>query len=180
MLIDIICLILLVWAVFKGLRNGLILGIFSFLALIIGLAAALKLSALAAAYLGENIDVSERWLPFIAFALVFLVVVFLVRLGAKAIEKILQLALLGWINRIGGILFYALIYLMVFSIILFYVTQLNIIKPETLQASVTYAYLQPLGPKMISALGYLLPWFRDMFSDLQGFFETVSQNANGR
>lgn len=177
MLIDILCLILLVWAFIKGLRNGLILGLFSFLAIIIGLAAALKLSALAAAYLGNNIDISERWLPFIAFVLVFLVVVIIIRLGAKAIEGVLQMAMLGWLNRIGGVLFYALICLMIFSILLFYIVQLNIIKAETLQASVTYPLLQPFGPKVINALGYLIPWFRDMFGELQTFFESISQKA---
>ena len=177
MLIDIICLLLIVWAIFKGLRNGFVLGIFSFLAFVIGLAAALKLSALAAEYLGSNIDISERWLPFIAFVLVFLVVVFLVRLGAKAIEGALQLAMLGWLNRVGGILLYAAVYLFVFSIILFYAVQLNIIKSETLQASVAYPYLQPLAPKVISALGYVIPWFRDMFGELENFFGSVAENA---
>ena len=75
MFIDIIGLILLVWATFKGLRNGFVVAVFSFLAFIIGLAAALKLSAVAAEYLGSNISIGERWLPFIAFALVFFVVV---------------------------------------------------------------------------------------------------------
>ncbi len=46
MLIDIIVVILLVMAIFKGLRKGLIVAVFSFLAFLIGLAAALKLSTL--------------------------------------------------------------------------------------------------------------------------------------
>src|SRR5215212_75124 len=99
MFIDIIALILLVWASFKGLRNGLVVGVFSFLAFIIGLAAALKLSIVAANYLGSNTNIGERWLPFIAFALVFFIVVLLVRLGAKAIEGALRLAMLGWLNK---------------------------------------------------------------------------------
>lgn len=72
MLIDVVFLIMLVFAVFKGLRNGLIVGLFSFLAIFVGLAAALKLSTLVAAYLGTQTSVSERWLPFLAFAIVFI------------------------------------------------------------------------------------------------------------
>src|SRR5687767_11342986 len=115
MFLDIIVLILLVMALWKGIRNGLILGIFSFLALIIGLAAAIKLSAVAAEYIGKNVSISERWLPIIAFAVVFLAVVLLVRLGAKALEGVLNLATLGWLNKLGGFVFYALIYLFIFS-----------------------------------------------------------------
>lgn len=177
MFIDLICLALVVLAIFKGLRNGLVVGIFSFLGFVIGLATALKLSTVAASYLGSNTNISQRWLPFIAFAGVFLVVVLLVRLGAKAIEGMLQVAMLGWANRLGGIILYALLYLFILSVILFYISELNIIKPETLQASVTYPYLQPLGPKVISLLGALIPWFKNMFGELESFFENVSKKA---
>ena len=103
MFIDIVCLVLLVWAVFKGLRNGLVVAIFSFLAFVVGLAAALKLSTVAASYIGNNTNISERWLPFIAFAAVFIIVVLLIRLGAKAIEGLLQVAMLGWAHRVAGV-----------------------------------------------------------------------------
>ena len=138
MIIDIIVFFLLVLALFKGWRNGLVLAIFSFLSFIIGLAAALKLSAVVAGYLGDNTSISQRWLPVLAFVLVFFLVVLLVRLGAKAIEGVLQLATLGWLNKLGGIIFYGLLYLFIFSVLLFYAQQLNIIKPQTADVSVTY------------------------------------------
>ena len=83
MLLDVIAIALLVLAVYKGLSKGLIVALFSFIAFIIGLAAALKLSAIAAGYIGDTISISEKWLPVIAFIVVFLVVVLLVRLGAR-------------------------------------------------------------------------------------------------
>ena len=177
MFIDVICLMLLVWAIFKGLKNGFIVAIFSFIAFIIGLAAALKLSALVAVYLGENTNISQRLLPFLAFALVFIIVVFLVRLGAKAIEGVLKVAMLGWLNRLGGIIFYGLLYLFILSVLLFYAEQIKLVKAETLKNSVTYPYIQPLGPKTIKALGYIIPWFADMFKELETFFEGVSTKA---
>src|SRR5690349_5475773 len=107
--IDLICLGLLVLALFKGLKKGLVLAVFSFLAFVIGLAASLKLSAVVAAYLGASTNVSARWLPVLAFALVFVGVLLLVRLGARLIEGALQVVLLGWANKLGGVLFYALL-----------------------------------------------------------------------
>lgn len=177
MFIDIIAFILLVWAAFKGLRNGLIVGLFSFFAFIIGLAAALKLSAVAAEYIGTNTNIGKRWLPFIAFAGVFLIVVLLVRLGAKAIEGVLRMAMLGWLNKLGGILLYILLHFFIFSILLFYVDQLHLIKKETLEASVLYPYIQPLAPNIIDALGYLLPFFKNMFVELEGFFDGISRKG---
>ena len=128
-IIDIIVLVLVIVGIYKGWRKGLVLGIFSVLAFIIGLAAAIKLSALVAERLGEATNISQKWLPVLAFATVFLVVAFLVRLGAKALEGVLQLAMLGWLNKLGGVLLYVLLYLFVFSILLFYAQQLQIIKP---------------------------------------------------
>jgi membrane protein required for colicin V production len=179
MFIDLIVIILLIFAIFKGLRNGLVVAVFSFLAFVIGLAAALKLSTVVAEYLGTNTNISQRWLPVLAFAIVFLIVVFLVRLGAKAIDGVLRLVMLGWLNKIGGLIFYTLLYLFIFSIILFYTVQLNIIKPETLEASTTYYYIQPIGPKVISALGIILPFFKDMFAELELFFGGLAGKEDG-
>jgi membrane protein required for colicin V production len=174
MFIDLVVVVLLVLALIKGWRKGFIVGVFSFLAFIIGLAAAIKLSAIAADYIGASVNISQRWLPVVAFAVVFLAVVLLVRLGAKALEGVVAVAMLGWANKLGGIVLFALLYLFVFSILLFYVTQVHLINEETAQASVTYSYLQPLGPKVINALGVILPFFKNMFSELLQFFDGVN------
>jgi membrane protein required for colicin V production len=173
-IIDIIVLALIVIGIFKGWRNGLVLGIFSVLAFIIGLAAAIKLSAVVAERLGDSTNISQRWLPVLAFVLVFIIVVFLVRLGAKAIEGVLQLAMLGWLNKLGGILLYVLLYLFIFSVILFYAQQLNIIKPETAEISITYPIIYPMAQEVIGAIGSVIPFFKDMFTELEFFFDRLS------
>ena len=137
MLIDIIVFILLLLAAYKGFRNGLIVALFSFLAFIIGLAAAIKLSAVAAGYIGSAVNISQRWLPVLAFAVVFIIVVLLVKLGARLIEGAVSMLMMGWLNRLGGILFFALLYIFIFSIVLFYADGVGFIKPETAEASAT-------------------------------------------
>jgi membrane protein required for colicin V production len=177
-MIDFVLVILLIVAIYKGLRNGFVLAIFSFLAFVIGLAAALKLSTAVADYLGTSTNVSHRWLPVLAFAIVFLIVVFLVRLSAKAIESALKIVMLGWLNKLGGILFYSFLYLFIFSIILFYTTQLHLLKPETIQASTTYSYIEPVAPKLMSGLGMILPFFKNMFAELENFFGKISSHSS--
>jgi membrane protein required for colicin V production len=177
MLIDIVALVLVVLAIFKGLSKGLIVALFSFLAFVLGLAAALKLSTAMAEYIGANVEVSQRWLPFIAFVVVFIIVVLLVRLGAKLLQSAVQMAMLGWLNRIGGVVLYILIYYFIYSVLLFYATQLNLIKPETTQASVTYNYIAPFGPKVMEILGSVVPLFKDMFEDLLHFFDKVDKDS---
>lgn len=176
MLIDLIFVVLIVLAAIRGYRRGLIVGVFSFIAIIIGLAAAMKLSTVVAGYIGKAVNVSDRWLPLISFAVVFLGIVLLIMLGANAIQKAVEVGTLGWVNRIGGILLYAAIYIMVLSVILFYALIARIIQPATTAESLTYPFIQPWGPKAIDAFGWLIPAFRDMFQDLQNFFDGVSKD----
>ena len=123
MFIDILLIVVLALAIIKGYQRGLIVGVFSFIAVIIGLAAAIKLSTVAADYIGTAIKVSDAWLPVISFAVVFILVVLLIRLGANLIQKTVEISMLGWINRLGGVLLYITIYVLVFSVILFYAGQ---------------------------------------------------------
>ena len=178
MLIDTLLAFLLVVAIYKGYTKGLIIAVFSLLALIIGLTAAVKFSEIVANYLGSSVNVSEKWLPFISFILVFLMVVFLIRLGAKMIEKTVQLAMMGWLNRLGGIVFYALIYIIALSILLFYAVQLNILKPDTLNNSKTYEFIAPVGPWVIEGFGKIIPVFENMFDSLNDFFDGVKENVS--
>jgi membrane protein required for colicin V production len=177
MFIDFIAIGLVVLAIIKGFRNGLVVAVFSLLAFVIGLAAALKLSAVVAEYLGTSTNISQRWLPILAFAIVFFVVVLLVRLGAKAIEGGLRMVMLGWLNKLGGVMFYLLLYFLIFSIILFYATQLHIIKTETAQVSTTYPIVYPIAPVVMDTLGSIIPFFEDMFVELEDFFDHLSKKA---
>jgi membrane protein required for colicin V production len=177
MFLDSVVIIILVFAFFKGFRKGLVVALFSFIGFFIGLAAAIKLSSIAAFYINESFTISQRWVPFIAFTLVFLLVVFLVRLGAKAIEGMLSAVTLGWVNRVGGVLFFSVLYLFIFSLFVFYAEQLHVIKEDTMQASVTFPFLKQLAPKMMSILGAVIPVFSNMFHDLMNFFEQAPSHT---
>ena len=174
MLLDLIAIVLLIISVFKGLRKGLIVALFSFIAFIVGLAAALKLSAIAAGYIGNTISISEKWLPVLAFIIVFIIVILLVRLGAKLIEKLVQVVMLGWLNRLGGVFFYILIYFFIYSILLFYGTQLGLIKSETRESSTAYRIIAPFAPAVIDVLGIMFPFIKNVFEQLLVFFQNLS------
>jgi membrane protein required for colicin V production len=178
MILDIILAILIVFAIIKGFQRGLIVGIFSFLAIIIGLAAAIKLSTVVARYVGRAVNVSDEWLPIISFVVVFIVVILLIRWGANALESVAEVAMLGWLNKLGGILLYAAIYILVFSVVLFYANQIGFIKPETIQKSATWPLVHPWGPKVIDGLGSVIPFFADMFNELKEFFGGVSEKVS--
>lgn len=175
MIIDLIFLALVVLALFKGLSRGLIVAVFSLLAFVLGLAAALKLSAVAANWLKDEVSVSGKWMPVLSFILVFVVVAVLVRLLANLIETTVELALLGWVNKIGGVILYMILYTIIYSVLLFFAVQLHLLDDKSIQASLTYAYIEPWGPVVINGFGKLIPAFKDLFAELEAFFGNLSQ-----
>lgn len=177
MLIDIVFILLLIMAVFRGMNKGFILGIVSFFAIIIGLAAALKLSVVVADYLKNSVISATKWLPLISFILVLFIVFLLVGLLARVIRASLQFAMLGWLDSLGGIVLYIFLYTIVFSIFLFYVDKLAFLNTDTIANSKTYPYIAPWGPKVIDNMGRIIPIFKNMFADLETFFSELAKKA---
>lgn len=171
MFIDIVLAAVLVSAIFKGYSKGLVFAVLSFVALFVGLAAALKLSATVAIWLQKNTSIGTNWLPFLSFALVMFATVLLVRFIAKSLEKATEFALLGWVNKVGGIALFVLLYVSILSIVFFYMIQMGLLSKEQIIASKTYPYFKNWGQNAISIFNGLIPVFKDVFNDLQAFFE---------
>lgn len=176
MVIDMITLGVLIWAVIKGISRGLLMAVFSLIALVLGIAAALKLSAVTANWLDGTIHISAKWLPLIAFLLVFVLVVFVVNKTGLLLEKTMEWAFMGWINKAGGILLYSILYLLFWSVLLFYLGKMNIISQKQIDKSVTYSIIAPWGPAVMEWLANLVPGFKDVFEDIGKFFERVSDD----
>ncbi len=176
-MIDIAFAILIILACYKGYAKGLIVGLFSFVGFIIGLAAALKLSVFVAEHLQKDVNISNKILPFLSFALVFLATVLIVHLGAKLVEKIFQMLALGWANKLCGIFLYVILYTLIFSVFLFYIEKIHFFNKSTIESSQTYPYIKPFGPKVINSIGNIVPAFKNMFTDLENFFENIPQKV---
>ena len=174
MIVDVIFLILVILAVFKGMSRGFVVAVFSFFAILIGVAAAMKLSVIMANWLQHSFNINGKWLPVLSFLLVLIGVIFLVRLVANLIQKALNVAMLGWLNKLGGVLLYLFIYLFVYSILLFYLTKMNLLKTDTIASSKTYSLIEPLGSTAINILGKAIPVFKDIFQQLSDFFEKIA------
>ncbi|TWV99253.1 CvpA family protein [Chitinophaga pinensis] len=173
--IDIVFAILMVLAIYKGYSRGLIVAVFSFIAVTLGLAAALKLTTVTALYAQEHWNIHTKWLPVLCFIALFVGVVFLVRFGATLIQTMVEAAMMGWLNKLGGIILYSAIFITVYSILLWIANQLYWLSPEIKMQSVVYPYIEPLGPVVMNAWGKIVPIFRDMFENLQSFFDNAAK-----
>ena len=143
-MLDILFLIMMITAVIKGIRNGLVVAVFSIIGWILGLYAAIKFSDSAAELLKDSFSISERWLSIIAFILVFSAVTLIIGLGARLVEKTFEFALMGWLNRLGGIFFYVLLYTLIFSVIVYFAGKVKLLSEETISSSKVYPVIEPI------------------------------------
>lgn len=102
-IVDIILLILLVPALYKGLTQGFIRQACGIIGLILGIFLAREFSDLLAEYLHSWINADPSIVRILAFALIMIGVIFSINLLGKVVEKIFQVVMLGWLNRLLGI-----------------------------------------------------------------------------
>lgn len=157
-------------AVWKGYSKGLVVALFSFVGMIVGMLLALKCSAVVAVWLGEETKLDAKWLPFLAFLLIIIGVYFGVRMLAALVQKSLEFAMLGWANRVGGILLYALLYSSLLILVLFYADKMELLSVEAKADSQFYQFMHGFAKPILSFIADALPFIKNMLHQLTDFF----------
>ena len=120
MIFDVCCLILLVLAIFNGLRKGLVAAAFSLLGFLLGLFIAKHFSHMMGDWFREHYQYEGKWIIISAFVVLFIGTILIMKLIGKMIETALSLALLGWANKLGGIIFYLFLYTVLLIVLVQY------------------------------------------------------------
>lgn len=157
--IDIIILIILAWGAYRGFTQGFILQIVTFIALIIGIWAAIKFSDVMAAFLTRSMDITGKYLPVLSFILIFVLVVVIAHLIGLLLTRFFELTALGWLNRVGGIAFGILKMAFIVSVILTLQNRMKekikIISEKQVQTSFLYKPISSLAPAVFPHLKLL-------------------------
>ncbi len=159
--IDIVIGIPLLWAVYNGFKKGLIVEVSSLVALVLGIYGAIHFSDFTADFIRNNFDYDSQYMGYIAFAITFLLIVIGVNLLGKLLSKLADAIALGVVNKILGVLFSLLKWVIVLSIVVFFVDYVNkkkeFIPKEMQEKSILY---QP----MLDISEQLFDWFNSDFS----------------
>ena len=154
--LDIIFLIPLLFALYRGFKKGIIHMIASIAALVLGIIGAIQLRPLFASFLDSLFDITPEYINIIAFSVAFVVIVLLVNLMAHVLERLIKAVALNFINRLLGMAFGLLVTAFVLSMILWPLNQINaekqIIKPERIDNSLLYKPLSAIAPAIFPYL----------------------------
>jgi membrane protein required for colicin V production len=155
-ILDIVFLIPLLFALYRGFKKGIIHMVASLAALILGIFGAIRLRPLFASLLDSIFDISPDHMNIIAFSVAFVSIVLVVHLVAFVLEKLIKAVALSFVNRMLGMGFGLLVTAFVISMILWPVNQVNaekqIIKPERIEGSFLYKPLSAFAPAVFPYL----------------------------
>ncbi|AZQ59966.1 CvpA family protein [Maribacter sp. MJ134] len=147
--LDIVLGLLLLWGLWKGLKNGLFVEIASLIALIAGIYGAIHFSYITGDYLYERMDWNERYISITAFVITFILIVILVHTAGKFLTKIANFAMLGLLNKIAGALFGALKVAVILGALLIFFDRINenigLVDDELKKESALYQPVKDLG-----------------------------------
>jgi membrane protein required for colicin V production len=156
-MVDIILGILLMFSFYTGLKKGLFVALASLIGLIAGVYVAIYFSHIAATYLSKAFNWSEQATNLTAFAVTFLVIIFIISLAGKLLTKIADFAALGLINKLAGGVFNTLKFAFLISVIFMFInasTSISglIISEEKKAESVLYDPIASLAPLVLPNL----------------------------
>jgi membrane protein required for colicin V production len=154
--LDIIFLVPLLFALYRGFKKGMIHMVASLAALVLGIFGAIKLRPMFASLLDSIFDISPDYMNVIAFSVAFVSIVLVVHLVAFVVEKLIKAVALNLVNRLLGMGIGLLVTAFVISMILWPVNQVNaekqIIRPERIEGSILYKPLSAFAPAVFPYL----------------------------
>jgi membrane protein required for colicin V production len=154
--------VLLAFALYKGIRNGLFIELASLISLILGIYVAIKFSSFMKGVLSGFVHWNPNTIQVVAFVLTFMLVVIGISILAKILTQVNDLAFLGWINKLGGGLFRVLKTVLIVSIFFTVFEKINyhnyLAKKETLDNSLFYNPIQKTA-------GYIFPSIKNWYQE---------------
>ncbi len=151
--LDIILVVLLGLAGILGFRKGLIIGLATLAALILGVWAGFYFADFVAGLIEKGFDYNGKYINIISFVIIFIAVIVLVHLLARMIEKVVNLTALGIVNKLGGLVFGVLKAAIILSVLIYFLNrfdeQRKLIPQETRTASLLFPLVEGIAPILI-------------------------------
>jgi membrane protein required for colicin V production len=163
--IDIALTAIILIGALSGYREGFLMELFSFGAILLGVLGGFKLMGYAMVLLDDQFDVNKTILPYVAFALVFIAILIGVRLLAKILKVSIDKTFLGQVDNAAGAGLGLLKAAFLLSVSLWILDAFDFELPEKWT---TNSWLLPkvesFAPQVTLWIGNYVPFFKDVFT----------------
>ncbi len=123
--IDMFIMVLLVYAVFRGITRGLVLQLASLVALIAGIFLALKFSGFTAHFLVKYWAFDYEYLYMVSLAITFALVFIMINILGNMLDKVMQASQLSLLNKLAGAFFNICKVMLIMGVLLLFIDRVG-------------------------------------------------------
>ena len=161
-IVDIILLICFVPALISGIRKGFISQVISIVSIIAGVWVSYEFAEPVGAWLSQYIETTENVLKLISFIIIMIAVFIGLALVGKLLEGIINFVMLGWVNKLLGVVFALLKTGLIVGLVIMLFCSLNnslhLVSDEVLAESVLFTPLKNAAYTVFPYLKSLIFW----------------------
>lgn len=161
--LDSLLLILLLWGAYSGFRKGFVMEIFSIGSFFLATIGSIRL-------LNKFTSLCTRWygsvgglMPYLVFVLLFIIIVLAITLVGRLFRRLINLTLLGGIDKLVGALLGMFKWAFFVSTFLWLASLLHLKIPAAYTAhSFLFPIIEPLAPRFMGWLPILQQWLQSI------------------
>ena len=160
-ILDIILLVCFIPAIISGLRKGFIAQVVAIISIVLGVWLSVKSATLVGSWISQWIEASPQLINIISFAIIFIAVAVLLFTIGKLIEATIKIIMLGWINKLLGVLFSMLKCILIIGFLIIVFEAINdafgLVPESYLSDSLLYAPFRDIADSVF-------PLFKELLS----------------
>lgn len=163
--VDIALTAMILLGAFFGYREGFLMELFSFAAIVLGVLGAFKLMGYAMVWLAAEFDINKTILPYLAFAVVFIVILIAVKMVGKILKVSIDKTFLGRVDQAAGAGLGLIKAAFLLSVSLWILDSLDFDLPERWTSnSWLLPRIESFAPQVTVWIGDYVPFFKDVFT----------------
>jgi membrane protein required for colicin V production len=178
--VDIVLALILLYGLVRGFFRGLLAEIASLVGIVAGIYGAIHFSYILSDFFSENMNWDSEYVNLIAFAITFVLIVFLISLAGKILTKMAGFAALGIVNKLLGAGFGLLKMAFIASVIIMFFSATNeeieLVSKEKLEESKLYASVKVIAPAVLPSI-LREARERDLLDDESELFENKKEEV---
>lgn len=163
--VDILIILLFIPAVINGIRKGFIRQLASLAALILGIWAASRFHPVVSGYLNNWFSTDSALMPVISFAVIFIIILIILSILGRLISKLFEIAMLGWLDKLAGLLFSIVKTALLLSILIYLLNSLDrlykFMPKESISKSKLYSPIEKIAPAVFPFFNEYLRFEKD-------------------
>jgi uncharacterized membrane protein required for colicin V production len=177
MLVDLGLALVAVYAFYLGYSRGIIRTLFSIISLILGIAVAMKLSPFVISFFETVFNTQNSFTYIGGFVATFIIVIILLRLLGRGLEKVLRKFQINFINKILGGALLTFVFIVGYSYILWFLDESRLLNQNVKNSSASYAYLRDVPAASKETVAKLKPIFQDFWNKTMDTLDRVREGA---